>query len=437
MIRYSVLPVVISCGLLCGLPSVLRAQLQSVDEATAIVAGDRPPDFRPGRKQDVTALCGAAESTANRPVAGTLRGMVHPAEDRNQRGGMGQVGLAAISTKATRFRSSLSSAPTDNNCTARAAVCRGPELPLMIEQVLSQAGNHLQRPAIADPQDFAGQGQGNCLPRATPRAPCGSSARSARLGTLGSLGSYAQVAVQADGFAKKLVEQGRAALTAANDKLGQEATRLEGALALAETKRIYSALPPLKNEIVAAANAARTNPDLRDTLQIGRAIGRGSRPAAEAGRPAPRRDGAQPHHRRQPRHARGQVGRRVVAGAGSGRNPRTPPQPRPTPPRRFASWTSDRGTTLEAALVDFGYGDPAAKKDPYVVLEKRDGQRITVPFARLSAESQQLSQGRGRETTPGVRRKAQSVRRVRVGALLDLGLRCEQELRKRADRKMG
>ena len=59
--------------------------------------------------------------------------------------------------------------------------------------------------------------------------------------------------------------------------------------------------------------------------------------------------------------------------------------------KTFRSWTSDRGTTIEAALVDFGYGDPAAKKDPYVVLEKRDGQQITVPFARLSAESQQLA----------------------------------------------
>jgi len=33
MIRYSVLPVVISCGVFFSLPSALRAQLQSVDEA--------------------------------------------------------------------------------------------------------------------------------------------------------------------------------------------------------------------------------------------------------------------------------------------------------------------------------------------------------------------------------------------------------------------
>jgi hypothetical protein len=57
----------------------------------------------------------------------------------------------------------------------------------------------------------------------------------------------------------------------------------------------------------------------------------------------------------------------------------------------FRSWTSDRGTAIEATLVDFGYGDPATKKDPFVVLEKRDGQRVTVPFARLSADSQALA----------------------------------------------
>jgi hypothetical protein len=44
-------------------------------------------------------------------------------------------------------------------------------------------------------------------------------------------------------------------------------------------------------------------------------------------------------------------------------------------------------------LVDFGYGDPATKKDPFVVLEKRDGQRVTVPWARLSVESQELAKG--------------------------------------------
>jgi hypothetical protein len=33
MTRYSALPMLLSCGLLCGLPSRLPAQLHSVDEA--------------------------------------------------------------------------------------------------------------------------------------------------------------------------------------------------------------------------------------------------------------------------------------------------------------------------------------------------------------------------------------------------------------------
>jgi len=205
-----------------------------------------------------------------------------------------------------------------------------------------------------------------------------------KLSALGQLGSYAQTAVQADSFAQKLVEQGRTALTEANEKLGQDDTRLEGALVLAETKRIYNALPPLKNDIVAAASAARTNPELRDTLKLAEQLDEARDLQQE---PAGQRRAVTALNR-------------IIA-----ENPGTPAArlagdwlqaenlAAPAVAKTFRSWTSDRGTTVEAVLVDFGYGDPAAKKDPFVVLEKRDGQRVTVPWARLSVESQELAKG--------------------------------------------
>ena len=45
MIRCSVLPVVISCGLFCGMPSVLSAQVQSVEQAVQLSQATGRPIF--------------------------------------------------------------------------------------------------------------------------------------------------------------------------------------------------------------------------------------------------------------------------------------------------------------------------------------------------------------------------------------------------------
>lgn len=266
---------------------------------------------------------------------------------------------------------------------ARSGSLPGQELPLMLEQVLSQAGtiyNEQQLQVVKSSLDRSQE----LLAAGDTAGAVREFSKVSKLGALGQLGSYAQTAVQADSFAQKLVEQGRSALTEANEKLGQDDTRLEGALVLAETKRIYSALPPLKSDIVAAASAARTNPELRDTLKLAEQLDEArdllQKPAGQ-------------------RRAVTALNRIITE------NPGTPAAKlagdwlqaenltAPAVAKVFRSWTSDRGTTVEAVLVDFGYGDPAAKKDPFVVLEKRDGQRVTVPWARLSVESQELAKG--------------------------------------------
>ena len=259
----------------------------------------------------------------------------------------------------------------------------GPELPLMIEQVLSQAGTIYSDQQLQILKSSLDKAKANLAAGDTAGAVRELS-KTGKLGTLGSLGCYAQVAVEADGFAKKLVEQGSAALKAANDQLGQEATRLEGAIALAEAKRIYSALPPLKSELAAATAAARKNPDVRDTLRLAEQL---DEARDQLQKPATQRRAVT-------------VLNRIIAD-----NPGTPAAklasdwlqaqnlaaPAADAAKTFCTWTSDRGTTLEAALVDFGFGQPAAKTDPFVVLEKRDGQRVQVPLDRLSAESQQAA----------------------------------------------
>lgn len=273
----------------------------------------------------------------------------------------------------------------------------GPELPLMMEQALGQAGtifSDQQLQTLKSSLDKAKE----ALEKSDTAGAVRELSRAVKLGTLGSLGSYAQVAVEADGVAKKLIEQGQTALKAANDQLGQEATRLEGALALAEAKRIYSALPPLRNEIAAAANAARKDPDVRDTLRLAEQLDE-ARDLLQ--KPAGQRRAALALNRIIADHpgtpaaklAASWLQEHNLAATASADAPATAPAAPPAADaaKTFRSWTSDAGTAIEAVLVDFGYGDPATRKDPYVVLEKRDGQRLQVPFARLSAESQQLA----------------------------------------------
>lgn len=266
----------------------------------------------------------------------------------------------------------------------------GPELPLMIEQVLGQAGT------IYSDQQL--QILKSSLDKATETLAAGNTASAVReltkiskIGVPGSLGSYARAAQDADGFVKKLAEQGRAALTAANEKLAQEATRFEGALALAETKRIYSALPPLKNEIVAAAGAARTNPDLRDTLKLAEQLDE-ARELLQS--PAGKRRAVTALNRiiaDKP----GSPAAKLATDLLQAQNLTAAPA---KAAKNVRTWTSDSGTTVEAVLVDFGFDEPTAKKGPYVVLEKGDGQRVKVPFSRLTAESQQQAKDEIKKT---------------------------------------
>jgi len=259
----------------------------------------------------------------------------------------------------------------------------GPELPMMIEQVLAQAGkiyNEQQLEILKSSlekakQNLAAGDTGGAVRELT---------KIGKLGTPGSLGSYAQAAVEADSFAKKLIEEAQTALKAANDQLTQEATRLEGALALAEAKRIYGALPPLNKEVAAATAAARKDPNVRDTLRLAEQL---DEARDQLKKPATQRRAVTALNR-------------IVAD-----NPGTPAAklaadwlqaenisaPTADVAKTFHAWTSDRGTAIEAALVDFGYGEPAARAAPYVVLEKRDGQRLQVPLDRLSAESQEVA----------------------------------------------
>jgi hypothetical protein len=265
----------------------------------------------------------------------------------------------------------------------------GMELPMMIQHALAQAGtiyNDQQLQELGSTFEKAKQSFDN----GDDGAAVQELIKLRRFGSLGNFGSHAQVALETDKLAQTLIEQGKSALAAAKEKLAQENTRLEGALALMETRRLYLALPPLKDEILPVITEARTDDELRDLL-----------------RQAEKLDEARDLMQQPTGKRRALLTLRRLATD----NPGTPaaslaaewirehypeesvdiPDKATPPPKskEIHTWTSDSGHKVEAALVGYGYAETT--KAPYVVLKTRDGKQVNVPFARLSGDSQELA----------------------------------------------
>ncbi len=98
---------------------------------------------------------------------------------------------------------------------AKSGSLPGPELLVMIEQVLSQAGTVYSDQQLQILQSTLDKSQ-ELLTADDTAGAVREFSKISNLGTLGQLGSYARAAVEADCFAQKLVEQGETALTGAN-----------------------------------------------------------------------------------------------------------------------------------------------------------------------------------------------------------------------------
>jgi tetratricopeptide (TPR) repeat protein len=93
-----------------------------------------------------------------------------------------------------------------------------------------------------------------------------------KLGALGALGSHAKLATEADELAKKLVEQGKAKLGEAKQKIAGGGEAFEGVLAVVEANRTYAALPELKNEATAAMRELNKDAATRAALEQAEAL---------------------------------------------------------------------------------------------------------------------------------------------------------------------
>lgn len=272
----------------------------------------------------------------------------------------------------------------------------GMELPVLLQQAIAQAGT------IYSDQQL--ELMGSTLEKAKQSFDNGDNGAAVQVfsklrqfGPLGKLGSHAKVALDADKFAETLIEQGKGALAGAKDKLAQEDSKLEGCLALMETRRLYLALPPLKEDILGAITEARTNDELRDMLKHAEKLDQ----ARESLQKSAGKRRALLTLRRITTDEPGTPAASLAAewirehfpeeSVDMPEKPTPPPKKEevPTEPNEIHTWTSDNGHKVEAALVGYGYAETT--KAPYVVLKTRDGKEVNVPFARLAVDSQELA----------------------------------------------
>ncbi len=257
----------------------------------------------------------------------------------------------------------------------------GLELLQMINQVLSQSGT------IYSDQQL------NTLQASLTRAKQASEeddvqqavremSKLGKIGIPGKLGSFSEVAIEVDRLAEKLAEQGRTALAAAKAQLENEETLFDGALALAETRRTYVTLPALKDELLTELNRMRADDQLRGTLKLAEQL---DEACDLARKPAGQR--------------RALIAlRRVIS-----QNPNTraatiaaecirehfPDESPEASIGDFHKWVSTTGSTITAALI--GYRHDETTKETFVHLRTQEGKKMEVPFAQLSAASQELA----------------------------------------------
>ena len=203
-----------------------------------------------------------------------------------------------------------------------------------------------------------------------------------KLGTPGKFGSHATVAKEADELYVKLVEQGKAALSDAQQKLTGD-DKFAGVLGVVTASRIYGLMPDLKKDLVSAERDLGKNAELKPLVQAAESL---DRALALAGQKTPtlQKQGVTALTAivtRNANPAATEIAKAKLAELGA-----DVPAPTATPkgPR---TWTDTTGKfKIEAELVRVADGK--------VELKKADGTVVSVPLDKLSAADQAVATGK-------------------------------------------
>jgi len=203
-----------------------------------------------------------------------------------------------------------------------------------------------------------------------------------KLGTPGKLGSHATVAKQADELYVKLVEQGKMALSDAQQKLTGD-DKFAGVLGVVSTSRIYGVIPDLKKELAVAERDLGKNAELKPLVQAAEPLDRALALAGQKTSTLQKQGitalaaivtrNANPAATEVAKAKLAELGADVPAATATSKGPRT--------------WTDATGKfKIEAELVRVADGK--------VELKKADGTVVSVPLDKLSAADQAAATGK-------------------------------------------
>ncbi len=95
-----------------------------------------------------------------------------------------------------------------------------------------------------------------------------------KVGPPGQLGSYAKAALEADKLVEKVLEDARQSIAKAREAIEGGNGSFEAVRTLVEARRVYSAFPELKREVIAATRDLNREDSLREMVQQAEALDR-------------------------------------------------------------------------------------------------------------------------------------------------------------------
>lgn len=198
-----------------------------------------------------------------------------------------------------------------------------------------------------------------------------------KLGELGKFGSYATVALEADSLYAKLVEQGQAALKAAQEQLAGN-DKFAGVLGIISANRIYGKLSELRKELVSAERDLSKDAELKEQVKQAEVIDRALALLSQKNGKKSAMSALETVVTRFPNSPAAELAKAKLTELGA-----AAPAGVDGPVAELRTWSDTTGKfQIEATLVSVADGK--------VQLKKKSGEIVAVPIDKLSKEDQEF-----------------------------------------------
>ena len=255
----------------------------------------------------------------------------------------------------------------------------GPQLPLFLAEHLKSAGRILSDEQLATIRD-AVEDSNKALAEGDAWTAVKRIEGLKKIGTPGKLGSYASVAQEADALHAKLVEEGKAALAAAKEKLAGE-DKFAGVLKVISANRVFGSMAELRKDLATAERDLGKDQQLKEIVKQAEALDRAL--AMAAGKTTQRSAPAafEAVITRYPGTSAAELAKAKLAELGVETTAVATSTPNVTSPA-LRTWTDSTGKfQIEAELVKV--------EDGKVQLKQKDGQLLAIALEKLSKEDQE------------------------------------------------